>query len=158
LVSVESGYGHLATQPLVTDPDYVTRRQLWTSWEMPALALGWSGALLGSAAVALALPEMNDVPWWSWAIGGVGAAAVIAGLAVAFAAPTCGAMGQPTDACTGGTALADAGSTIASLGVPLLSVPVVLLVRRVVGASSVPVVPSASVTDTSASVTVGGVW
>ncbi len=157
LVNVEAGYGHLATQPLPTDLDYLSRRDQWTGFELPALAMGWVGGALVTAALPLVMSDEAGTPWWSWVIGGAGVAAIGVGLAVALTAPTCGPAGRPTDACVQGTALADEGSAIASIGVPLLSVPIVYLIRDAVGGGA-PVVPSASVTATSASLSLGGTW
>lgn len=157
LVSNAQGYGHLATQPLITDPDYLSRRSDWTSQEIPALAIGWAGGLLATAALPLIMSDEDGTPWWSWLLGGVGLAAVGAGVAIAATAPTCGAAERPTDACVAGTALADDGSAIASIGAPLLAVPFVYLIRDAVGGHA-PVMPSASVSATGASLSFGGNW
>jgi hypothetical protein len=156
LVSNAQGYGHLATQPLITDPDYLSRRDQWTSRELPALAVGWAGGLLVTAALPFVMSDEAGTPWWSWVIGGVGLAAVGAGVAIALTAPTCG-INRPTDACVAGTALADDGSAIASLGAPLLAVPFVYLIRDAIGGHA-PVIPSASVSTTGASLSLGGTW
>ena len=156
LLPVETAYGHLATQPLVTDPDYLSRRQAWTSSELPVLAMGWLGGALVTAGLPLMMSDEASTPWWSWVIGGVGVAAIGAGLAVTFTSSTCGS-DRPTQSCVDGTAMADVGSSIASMGVPLLSVPIVYLIRDAIG-GPVPVVPSASVSGTGASLSLGGAW
>lgn len=159
LVSTAQGYGHLATQPLVTDPDYLSRRSQWTGLELPALALGWVGGALGTAALPFVMGDEDGAPWWSWVIGAVGVAAVATGVAIALTSGTCG-NARPTDACVGATALADQGSAIASMGAPLLAVPFVLLIRSAVGGSGGggSVTPSASVSATGASLSLGGVF
>lgn len=163
LVPTETGYGHLATQALPTDPDYLMRRSTWTSWELPMMALGWAGGALVTAALPFVMSDAMSfgeasMPWWSWVIGGVGLATVGAGVAIALTAPTCGVADRPTDACVQGTALADVGSTVASLGVPLLSVPIVYLIRDAIGGGAAPVTPSATVSATGASLSLGGTW
>lgn len=155
LASTEQGYGHLATQPLVTDPDYLTRRSAWTSWEIPVMALGWAGGALVTAALPLVMSDEDGAPWWSWVIGAVGLATVVTGVAVATTAGGC-ASDRPADACVAQTALADEGSTIASLGVPLLAVPLVYLIRDAVGGARVT--PRAEVSANGASLGVEGVW
>jgi hypothetical protein len=99
--------------------------------------------------------DEDGTPWWSWVVGGAGAVVVVAGIVTSATAATCGANGAPDAACTSGTAIADAGSTIASLGVPLLAVPLTYLARDAVGERA-QVIPSVSAS--SASVSVGGEW
>lgn len=156
LVGAEQTYGHQATQPLVSDPDYLSRRRTWTSSEAPVLIVGALGGLFVTAALPFVMTDEDGTPWWSWVIGGVGVAAVATGLAIAFTAPSCG-NDRPTDACVAGMALADDGALITALGAPLLSVPVVYLIRSVVGGSA-PVMPSVSASATSASLSLGGTW
>lgn len=157
LLQTETGYGHLATQPLPTDLDYLSRREQWTSWELPVMALGWAGGALGIAALPFLMSDEDGTPWWSWVIGGAGLGVIAAGVAVAVTSTGCG-IERPTDACVGGTAMANAGSTIASLGAPLLAVPFVYLLREAAGGTSPPVSVGASVSPQAALVSVGGTW
>jgi hypothetical protein len=155
LVSVGAGYGHLATQPQPMDPDYLTRRAAWSSWEMPALATGWIGGALLTTALPLLLPRDPGVPEWSWWALGAGVAVVGVGIALALAPTTCGNE-RPTSSCVESNAMVDAGSTLASLGVPLLSVPVAYWLATLTGSTSIT--PTVSASPTGASIGVEGGW
>ncbi len=155
LVSVGAGYGHLATQPQPMDPDYLTRRAAWSSWEMPALATGWIGGALLTSALPLLLPRDPGVPEWSWWVGGAGVAVVGVGLALALAPTTCGNE-RPTSSCVESNAMVDAGSTLASLGVPLVSVPASYWLATLTGSTSIT--PSVSASPSGASIGVEGAW
>ena len=156
LVSASQTYGHLATQPLVSDADYLSRRSTWTSSEPPVLALGMIGGALLTAALPFVMTDEDGTPWWSWVLGGVGVAGVVTGAVLTATAPTCG-NDRPTDACVSGTALADQGAVIAAMGAPLLSVPIVYLIRSAVGGAP-PVMPSVSASASGASLSLGGTW
>lgn len=162
LLQTEMGYGHLATQPLATDLDYFSRRRQWTDWELPVMALGWAGGALGIAALPFLMSDEDGTPWWSWVIGGAGVAVIAAGVAIALTSTGCG-IERPTDACVGNTAMANAGSTIASMGAPLFAVPFVYLLREAVGGSSArttagPISIGASASLDAGYVSVGGAW
>jgi hypothetical protein len=149
--------GHVATILDPTDPGYQLNRRNWTDTEMPVLIAGWAGGALATAGVALAMGEEDGTPWWGWVLGGTGVAAGVAGAVLVATASTCGTNNRPTYACVGGTAQADVGSTVMSMGAPLLSVPIVFLLREAIGGPP-PVVPSASANLDGVTVSLGGSW
>jgi hypothetical protein len=150
--------GHQATQPLITDPDYLSRRNAWTSWEPPVLAASIAGGALVTAALPFVMTDEDGTPWWSWLIGGVGLAAIGAGVGIIASAQTCGT-NRPTDACVAGTAQADDGAAVIAMGAPLSSVPIVYLIRSALGTSVTSgVSPSVSASNIGASLSLGGTW
>jgi hypothetical protein len=151
----EIGFGHLATQPLVTDSDYLTRRHAWTDWEAPSLAAGIAGGALLTAALPFVMSDEDGTPWWSWLVGGVGVAAIATGAVLTATATTCGTNARPTEACVAGTAQADDGAIVMAMGAPLLSVPIVYLIRSALGDGARA---SVSASNTGATLSLGGTW
>lgn len=107
----------------------------WTS--MGAWSL-WMGVFASASLVAseyLLLPDERDVPWWAWLSGGVGLGVAAVGVGFAVGGSHCGpvAIRPGADlqlACSAGTADAEFGPLLMLTALPLISLPIVFLTRK----------------------------
>lgn len=106
------------------DIDFLQRQQRWRDLETPVYLLAGTGFALGVTAAALLTRDVEGMPWWTWASGSLGVAAVVLGVVVASTAPSCGNVAVDRQECVDrGQALGLASSLLAGGGI-LLSVPV----------------------------------
>ncbi len=138
----------------VNAPQYLRSRDTWQSQRTLSWAFGLTGGVLGALAVSLAMEEEHGTPWWSWVVGGVGAALAVTGAALIGTADDCG-NARPAVTCIQGSQRLDFGVSTLGMAMPLLSVPFVFLLRDVTRGQ---VTPSVEVTAQSAMVHFGGSW
>ncbi len=138
----------------LSDPMYLRSRDTWQAQRSTSWALSMSGGALGVLAVVLAMEREASVPWWSWAVGGVGLGAAVTGAVLTATATECGTA-QPAQPCIAGAQQRDFGVSALGLSLPLLAVPLTFLLRDATGSA---VTPSVEVTREQAMVHVGGVW
>ncbi len=108
----------------------------------PVVLTGSLGAALSITSLPFLLPEEDGVPWWSWLSGGVGAAALGAGIYVSVGADRC-----IDDACTRRFQGAVLGGELMLQAAPLLGLPITHLLRQLTESSvtaSVRVAPRAA--------------
>jgi hypothetical protein len=113
------------------------------------LAFGGVGAALGVAAMPALLPETKGIPAWSWLIGGVGAAAAAAGIALWSIGDRCSFA-----SCTSDKHDQSLGQLVLLSSAPLLAVPLTHGVRSLLRTNTVQA--SASYLPEGGSVAVTG--
>ncbi|MDQ3037457.1 MAG: PEGA domain-containing protein [Myxococcota bacterium] len=147
--------GHDLAIAMPTDLDYLDRQQRWLDRQSAIWAVGIGSGLLASAALPLLLPEEPDVPWWSWVIGAAGVGvATIGAVEIATATP-CDLTMRQDRACVDRAAPIDRGVVFLSMSAPLLTVPVVYLVRSALGSGASTAAPSVSVDASADRVVIG---
>lgn len=137
-----------------TDPDYLTRQQVWLDRRYPIWITSWASAIVGTAALPFLLPSEQDVPWWSWMIAGAGAVVAAIGIAEIVLASPCASTERQTQQCVDRAAPIDRGIIVSSMALPLVSVPVVYAIRALTG--SPPANAGIEVGPQGARIQVGG--
>jgi hypothetical protein len=130
-------------------PGFLTRQAAMDDAETAVYATGILAGVVTTVGLPLLLPEESGTPWWSWVIGAVGLGASATG--VALLAMDHGCLDQ---ACTRDEPMGALGGLLLGHGVPLLSVPLIYLLREATGSSSVTA--QASATAHGAHLTIGG--
>lgn len=107
----------------------------WSSMGAAAFWMGAGGAALLVTSEYLLLPESRDVPTLGWVAGVVGLGVAAVGVGFALGGQSCPpiALRPGADfplACDSGTADGIFGSLLIFTAVPLISVPIVYLTRR----------------------------
>lgn len=106
------------------DPDYLARQRRFDDAQIPVLITGGIGGVALTTAMPMLLPRADGAPWWAWALGGAGAIVAGAGIVVLAGEGECVDMG-----CTRRDPNGVLGATLLFHAAPLLSVPIVYLVR-----------------------------
>jgi len=112
-----------------TDVDYLLRQAAWLDAQAPVWALSATGVVLWALAVPLSFGPDQEVPWWSWALGGVGLVGVGVGVALAAATSPCSTTVVLDQPCVDAGAQIDLGWLIAAQAAPFLAFPITHLVR-----------------------------
>ncbi|QQR88930.1 MAG: hypothetical protein IPJ88_11950 [Myxococcales bacterium] len=107
-----------------TDPDYLDRQQAANDAMLFPMLSSAVGASLITAALPFWLPDARGVPTLAWLAGGAGVALAGAGSAIALFAGSC-----EQKVCAGRNDMLALGSTLAMHALPLLSIPVIYLLR-----------------------------
>ena len=140
---------------MLSDPGYLRSRDAWAGQRTLSWAFGLGGGVLGALAVTLAMEEEHGTPWWSWVVGGVGLAAAVTGAVLIGTATECG-NARPALTCVSASQRVDFGVSTLGMALPLLTVPIVFLLRDALHSGQVT--PSIDVTSESAMLHVGGLW
>lgn len=122
-----------------TDPDFFRRQSRRDEFELAVYVTGVLASATLVAALPLVIEPEREVPWWSWTLGGVGVAAMVAG-AIAWSTEgtpvhvedpaLCSGASQCTILQLGGEPI---GPLIIANGLTLVAVPVVHLIQQAIG-------------------------
>jgi hypothetical protein len=138
----------------VGDPDFDARAAAFDDATTLSYALGVPGGALLTASVPLLLPEAEGVPWWSWALGGVGVAGIaVGGWALAQEGT---ADGMNADGSIRLRRTASLGVMLGMSALPLLAVPLTHGIRALGAGDSAQA--EVSVAAGGAVLRVGGTW
>jgi hypothetical protein len=139
--SLLTGYGLLiarrfAGDDWVSDPASLDAHDKWQSLGTGSIAMGTAGAGLLVTAMPLVLPYEAKTPWWAWVSGGVGLAAAASSIALAITADpkppdSCSSVGLDPEPCVNGGQQIDRAILLGVTAAPLLTMPLVFLLRKV---------------------------
>ena len=118
------------------DLDYLQRQSVWLERRNVIWGVAITSGVLASASLPLLLPEEADVPWWSWLFGVAGLGVATVGAVEIGTVEACTLRGRPGDPCPYATEPIDRGVIFLSISAPLLTVPVVYLIRSAMGPSA----------------------
>ena len=107
----------------------------WLDLETPVIVTASVGGGLLVAAMPMVLPVHSKTPWWAWLNGGLGVAAAVGSIvSAATAAPkpaeSCEFNGQDPTACVNRKRDTDRAILLGATAAPLLTMPLVYLLRR----------------------------
>lgn len=138
--SLLAGYGLLIGRRSVgdawlDDPTSLSRQNRWLALGTGVIVTGSAGGGLLVAAMPLALPHESKTPWWAWLHGGLGVAAAVGSIvSVATAAPkpttSCSISGPDPQPCVSREQDTNRAIMLGVTAAPLLTVPLVYLLRR----------------------------
>lgn len=115
------------------DIDFQERRDAMDATRLMATLFSAGGGALGSVGTALLLRGAHSTPLWAWLTGAAGLGALGGGLALMFTAPSCdgGAAPNPSQRadCGSRARTFNLGVGLASLGAPLLTIPLTYLLK-----------------------------
>lgn len=115
------------------DPDYLERQTTWLERRNAIWGVAIASGVLTSAALPLLLPEEDGIPWWSWLIGTAGVAVATIGAVEIGMNEGCTLRGLPGDPCPLAAEPTDRGVIFLSMSAPLITVPIVYLIRSALG-------------------------
>jgi hypothetical protein len=113
------------------DPRFVVVQESWTRDRWLTVGLGVGGGVLVTVALPFVLPEEEGVPWWSLVIAGGGA--VVAGVAIWQLTEPGRLLRDDGSGTARATEPEVLGVHLLAHAVPLLSVPLVYLIRAATG-------------------------
>jgi len=135
----------LATQLPLTDPgregQIETFQERWNRVGSGIILSAAAGSALLVTSMPLVLPYRNKTPWWAWLSGGLGVGAAVASIAIGVTAPDAPAGVDCTGsqliesdvdaiACTDRGERTDLAILLGTTSAPLLTMPLVYLLRR----------------------------
>lgn len=132
-VELDAAYGRFdrLTEMELTTPEYTVLQDRMKTHRWGVLGAGIAGGTLLTVALPFLLPDEDGVPWWSLVIAAGGAA--LAGVAIWQLAEPGRVLGPPSAMQRPSTEPHFLGALLMSHAVPLLSVPLVYLVREATG-------------------------
>jgi len=138
--SMVSGYSLVisrrsAGDDWINDPNSIDPQNKWLRLGTGVIATSSAGAGLLVAAMPLVLPYRGKTPWWAWLSGGLGLAATagaIASVVTADAKPpqSCSISGPDPTPCVDRYRDTDRALVLGMTAAPLLTMPLVYLLRR----------------------------
>ncbi len=164
--SLLTGYGLLfarrsAGDDWRDDPTSLSAQDSWLNLGTGVVASGAVGGALLVAAMPLVLPYETRTPWWAWLHGGLGLAAAAGAIASAVTASprapeSCTVNGPDPNACVERQRDTDRAILLGATAAPLLTVPLVYLLRPDAPKRERALMPSLTAGRTGAAVFVRG--
>lgn len=119
----------------IDDPNNLDRQAKWLDLGAGLVITGPVGGGLLVAAMPMLLPVHAKTPWWAWLNGGLGVAAavgsIVSGVTAAPKPPeSCELNGQAPAACVDRQRDVDRAILLGATAAPLLTMPLVYLLRR----------------------------
>ena len=139
----------------------------WLNMKAGVIASATAGSALLVTSIPLALPYRSKTPWWAWLSGGLGVGAAAASIALGVTAPagpansSCNAFqttGQGAQACVDRGRRIDAAILVGATSAPLLTMPLVYLLRRSDKRVAVELTPTVQASRTGATLGLEGVF
>jgi hypothetical protein len=158
--------GDVVVEQIATNPDDTTNQSKWLNQRTGIVLTAATGGALTTAAMPLFLPYRSKTPWWGWLSGGLGvglAVGSIVSVVTAEPAPdgnsSCSTEFVTVDkaqACVNRGRAADRAIVLGATAAPLLTIPLVYLLRRDAKKPGVHVTPSISLGRESGSISFRG--
>ena len=146
-----------------SEAGYLAAQDAWLGGRTLPIALGVGGGTALTAGLALALPGTDGMPWWGWVSGALGLGLGMAGVAELARGDVCDgdAAGLFSRRCLDGEFHLSAGALLVSGAVPLLSAPLISVLRGTESPAASesappPVTVNAEVTATGLILRLGG--
>ena len=119
----------------IADPNSLSLQAKWLDLQTGVIVGGSVGGGLLVAAMPMVLPIHAKTPWWAWLNGGLGVAAAVGSIvSAATASPkpaeSCELNGQDPSACVNWKRDTDRAILLGATAAPLLTMPLVYLLRR----------------------------
>ena len=119
----------------IADPNNLSLQAKWLDLQTGVIVGGSVGGGLLVAAMPMVLPIHSKTPWWAWVNGGLGVAAAVGSIvSAATASPkpseSCELNGQDPSACVNWKRDTDRAILLGATAAPLLTMPLVYLLRR----------------------------
>jgi hypothetical protein len=117
------------------DPNSLSAQDKWLLQGTALIGTSSAGSALLVASMPLALPYRSKTPWWAWLSGGAGVALGAASVAVAVTADakppqSCSLNGPDPAPCVNRGRQIDRAILLGVTAAPLLTMPLVYLLRR----------------------------
>jgi len=135
-----TGYGLLivrrgAGDDWVADPGSLDAHGKWLNLDTGLIVTGSAGSALLVTAMPLVLPYKRKTPWWAWLSGGFGVAAAASSIAVAVIADpkppqSCNVNDLQPEPCVDRGRKTDLAIMLGATAAPLLTMPLVYLLRK----------------------------
>lgn len=107
----------------------LTRQRDWVEARRPLLAVSAVGGAMGVAAMPLLLEERDGVPAAAWVAGGVGVGLVVTGIVMMVVEPSCASFAASQADCIEREQGADRTILLSTIAAPLITAPLVYLLR-----------------------------
>lgn len=145
----------------IADPNSLSLQAKWLDLGTGLIITGPVGGGLLVAAMPMVLPRHAKTPWWAWLNGGLGVAAAVGSVVSGVTASpkpaeSCEVNGQDPTACVSWKRDTDRAILLGATAAPLLTMPLVYLLRRGDKKPSVEMQPRAVVTRQGALVGLTG--
>ena len=145
----------------IADPNSLSLQAKWLDLQTGVIVGGSVGGGLLVAAMPMVLPIHAKTPWWAWVNGGLGVAAAVGSIvSAATASPkpaeSCELNGQDPSACVNWKRDTDRAILLGATAAPLLTMPLVYLLRRGARKPKVEVQPRVLVSRQGGAVGVTG--
>jgi uncharacterized membrane protein YdcZ (DUF606 family) len=119
----------------IADPNNLDLQTKWLNLETGVIVTASVGGGLLVAAMPMVLPLHSKTPWWAWLNGGLGVVAAVGAIVSATTAapkPTesCEINGQDPGVCVNRKRDTDRAILLGATAAPLLTIPLVYLLRR----------------------------
>ena len=138
--SLLAGYGLLITrrsagEDWLNDPNSLSAQDKWLKLGTGVIATGAAGGGLLVAAMPLVLPYKAKTPWWAWLSGGLGVGAAVGSIVSGVTADpkppvSCTLNGPDPTACVIRGRDIDRAILLGATAAPLLTMPLVYLLRK----------------------------
>jgi hypothetical protein len=138
--SLFTGYGLLiarrsAGDDWIADGGSLDAQGKWLNLGTGLIVTGSTGAALLVTAMPLVLPYKSKTPWWAWLTGGLGVAAAAASIAVGVTADpkpaqSCNVNNLQPEPCVNRGRKTDLAIMLGATAAPLLTMPLVYLLRK----------------------------
>lgn len=134
----------------IASPNNLSRQANWLDLGTPVITTASAGGGLLVAAMPMVLPLRAKTPWWAWVNGGLGVAAAVGSIVSATTASpkpqeSCEINGQDPTACVNRKRDTDRAILLGATAAPLLTMPLVYLLRRGERKPNVSVQPKVTV-------------
>jgi uncharacterized membrane protein YdcZ (DUF606 family) len=166
--SLLAGYGVLigrraAGDDWLADPASLVAHDKWLNLSTGLIITGSAGSAMLVTAMPLVLPYKSKTPWWAWLSGGLGVGFAASSIAVAVTAdskPTqsCSVNSLNPEPCTSRARQTDLAIMLGVTAAPLLTMPLVYLLRKGEKKLAAELSPSISVDRSGGALGVSGVF
>jgi hypothetical protein len=158
--------GNVVVQQVQANPSDLTNQARWLDLRKGIVATATAGGALTVAAMPLLLPYRSKTPWWAWLSGGLGVGAAIGSIVSGATAESAPAGNRKCDnelasvddaqTCVNRGRSVDRAIVLGATAAPLLTIPLVYLLRRDDKKRGASVTPSLAFGPTGGSLTFRG--
>jgi hypothetical protein len=158
--------GNVVVEQVAINPDSTTNQSKWLDLRTGIVLTAATGGALTTAAMPLFLPYRSKTPWWGWLSGGLGVGLAVGSIVSGVTAesapdrnPNCGTEFGTVDeaqTCVNRGRSVDRAIVLGATAAPLLTIPLVYLLRRDAKKPRSEVTPSIALGAEGGSITFRG--
>jgi hypothetical protein len=160
--------GNVVIEQVLINPDATTNQNQWLNLRTGIMWTAATGGALTTAAMPLLLPYRSKTPWWAWLSGGLGVGLAVGSIVsgvTAEAAPAGNSSCtteltsvEDAQTCVDRGRSVDRAIILGATAAPLLTIPLVYLLRRDAKKQGAAVMPHIALGPTGGTILLEGTF